>query len=134
MNDTPVYNPTLTMLCVAAALGIAANVVPFLAFSLGCAMSHWTCRGDGMGGILTLYAFGLFIPNVVVGFVALVAVFECSRRLIVRKVPFRAGFRRAVLAYIISFLFIAGVFAIDEVRMHGGVADGDASSQSAVSE
>ncbi len=47
-------------------LGFINNLVYVAIFSFGCIMTDFRCSGDVMGGIMMVYAIGLFVPQLVI--------------------------------------------------------------------
>ena len=56
-------------------LGVINHCVALAVIALGCAYSGFTCEGDSMKSVLSLYAFTLFTPQLALEVIILMAVF-----------------------------------------------------------
>lgn len=54
-------------------LGVVNHCVALVVIAFGCAYSGFTCQGEPMKGVLSLYAFTLFTPQLALEVILLMA-------------------------------------------------------------
>ncbi|MFT5276275.1 MAG: putative membrane protein [Saprospiraceae bacterium] len=59
-------------------LGILNHLVAVAVIVLGCAYSGFTCQGESMKGVLSIYAFTLFTPQLALEVILLIALLLVS--------------------------------------------------------
>lgn len=87
-------------------LGAINHSVALIVIAFGCAYSGFTCQGESMKAVLSIYAFTLFTPQLALEVILLLALFLVSS-----SVPeFRRNFRPLIyflstLALLILFIY-----------------------------
>lgn len=62
-------------------LGVINHGIALAVIALGCAYSGFTCQGESMKSVLSIYAFTIFTPQLAVEVILLLALFLLSNSL-----------------------------------------------------
>ncbi len=62
-------------------LSVINNLIALLVIKLGCVNSGFTCQGEAMKDVLSLYAFTVFFPQLALGAILLMALLLASNSL-----------------------------------------------------
>jgi hypothetical protein len=62
-------------------LGVINHCVALAVIAFGCAYSGFTCQGDSMKDVLSIYAFTIFTPQLALQVILLMALFLVSSSL-----------------------------------------------------
>ncbi len=91
-------------------VGLWNNVIIVVVFFSACAFAGFQCRGPTMDTIMSQYIFWVFIPQVVIGIIALLGIIMVVAASIPNDIE-KQDIRRLVI-YLISLILVIGVFSI----------------------
>ena len=85
-------------------LGAVNHTIALLVIAFGCAYSGFTCQGETMKDVLSIYAFTIFTPQLALEVILLMALFLVSNSMLkLRENPRPLIFFLGTLALLILF-------------------------------